>query len=496
VRIRLTAAPDDIGLQADTEGRRITGTIVPFGAEGRPSVGPSRIVFAADADLHVPDELVLNLEHDPTRPIGRSIELTRADDGLRGVFRIASTTAGTDALAEAADGLRGGLSIEADQVDGTEHEGLYTIRAARVTEVALVRRPAFTDATVTDVAATADTTNTEGNPMSEQSAVTETVEVEAAAPIPTPAPLTVIERPMPTPGEYVLASLAGDQTHMQDMRRRVMAAAPHTFLAEVPGLLPEQIVGPIVNMAADTDAPTFAALGRNAAPKGESFSIPVVSPNLPAAAAATEKTDVTQQLGVAKVGVTLTFVKRAVNLSAEAVAWSQPSLIDVAVMELGYALNAGSEAVITAGLEAATGTNTAVALLADGSDAWSKLAAAVSDQYQASGQRPDVFACAPDLWAALAGMNNTLGQPLIGGVQQTLTGEWGNLFGIPVVVSASFTAGQGFLVGRRGVKSWDSGSLEMRVNEATILGYAIGAGRGVGLSVADGTFITPVSIAP
>jgi hypothetical protein len=34
----------------------------------------------------------------------------------------------------------------------------------------------------------------------------------------------------------------------------------------------------------------------------------------------------------------------------------------------------------------------------------------------------------------------------------------------------------------------------MRVDEPTILGYALGAGRSVGLSVASAKFITPVTV--
>lgn len=501
MRIRLTAPAETAQVTADTAARRISGMLLPYGTTGRPSVGPAQITVTADADIQVAEGIVLNLEHDPGRPIGRSIRVAAGDDGLLAEFSIANTTLGSDALVEAAEGLRAGLSIEADNVEGEDRSGVFHITAARITEAALVRRPAFDAATVTHVAATAATNTEQGEPMSEQTAVTEQTapEVQASEPapvIPTPTPvLHLSERvTLPTPGEWIIATASKDAVRMADMRRRIQAAAPHTFLNEVPGLLPEAIVGPVVNLANDM-APLYNALGPSQAPAGKSFSIPLVSPNLPSAAAAAEKTDVTEQLGVVPVTVDMVFIKRAVNISAEAVAWTQPSVIDVAVTELAGSLNEGSEAYVAGEVEGAAGTNAAVSIAANGSDAWAKLAAGVAAHYAACGRRPDVFAAAPDLWAKLAGFVNSIGQPLVSGVTQNLTGSFGTLFGIPVVVSPEFTAGSGFLLTRYGVRSWTSGTVEMRVNEPTILGYALGAGRGVGLSIASGKFITPVTVA-
>jgi hypothetical protein len=54
----------------------------------------------------------LNLEHDTTRRIGRSVAMSVNDKEMTATFRIANTTAGTDALTEAMEGLRDGFSIE------------------------------------------------------------------------------------------------------------------------------------------------------------------------------------------------------------------------------------------------------------------------------------------------------------------------------------------------------------------------------------------------
>jgi hypothetical protein len=494
MRIRLTAAPDGARITADAAGRTITGTLLPLGEEGRPSVGPERIVVDAGAALQFADPMILNLEHDQLRPLGRAVSVDVGSGAVTATFKISATTAGSDALTEAADGLRAGLSIEADDVVGEEVDGVFRITAARITEAGLVRRPAFTGAQITDVAAAAATTEKEGTTVPESvTAVAETVEtVEASTP--TPVPRVHTSQAPPTPGEWILAALSKDPARIQEMGRRVRAAAPHTFVADIPGLIPEAVVGPVVNLR-DGSAPLFNALGPNTAPAGKSFTLPYIDPNLEAAAVATEKSDVTKQLGVKEVTVSLDFVKRAVNLSAEAVAYSQPSVIDVAVSELADAIALGCEKNVATKLEAVTGTNEAVELAIDGQDAWAGLAGGVSVQQLASGRRPDVFVMAPDVWAQLAGLTTSLGAPLIGGINQTLTGDWGTVFGLRVVVSTAITEGKAYLVSSYGVKTWTNASVSMRVDEPTILGYAIGAGKSVGLSVASAKFITPVAFA-
>jgi ATP-dependent Clp endopeptidase proteolytic subunit ClpP len=216
----------------------------------------------------------------------------------------------------------------------------------------------------------------------------------AAAAPPAPTPITPTGTPtasaLPTPGQYVLATIREDHAALAAFRHSIMAAAPHTLVVDVPGIIPEPIVGPVLDFRSASD-PLFSALGPNAAPAGEKFRIPYVSLPLEAAAAAAEKTDVTRQFKVDDVEVVMTYIKRAVNISAEAIAYSQPEVVDVALAQLTDAMALGREEVAASALEAATGTNAAVALAADGSDAWSKLAAAVAAFYTATGRNPSHF---------------------------------------------------------------------------------------------------------
>lgn len=316
-------------------------------------------------------------------------------------------------------------------------------------------------------------------------------DTSAAAPTPPPAPAH--RSALPSVAEYIIAAARQDDAVLADYRQRISAAAD-TFVEDIPGIIPETIVTPVVSLR-DAAAPLFNALGPNVAPAGQSFNLPKITKHLTDAAAAAEGTDVTDDLKIGEVPVTMAFVKRAAPISYEAIQYSQPGIVGLVQNDLVESVLLGCENVIKTQLEAAAGTNAAVALANDGSDAWKKLAAAVSTFYGACGQMPDLVTAAPDVWAALAGMTNQLGAPLINGVNQTLSGSWGTLFGIPVVVSPKLTAGKAFMLSTYGVKSWAAGPVYLEVTKPSTFMYELGGGRSVGLSIADGKFITPLSVA-
>ena len=95
---------------ADSEARTISGRIVAFNEQANASTG--KVVFAKGSIQ--PQKVFLNLEHDGTRRIGKTLSMELSQDGksIDATFKIANTTAGTDALTEAMEGLRDGFSIE------------------------------------------------------------------------------------------------------------------------------------------------------------------------------------------------------------------------------------------------------------------------------------------------------------------------------------------------------------------------------------------------
>ena len=81
---------------ADSEARTITGQIVAFDTPANASTG--KVMFK-QGSLN-PSSVTLNLEHDPARPIGKSLDMTLSADGksIDATFKILPTTAGNDAL--------------------------------------------------------------------------------------------------------------------------------------------------------------------------------------------------------------------------------------------------------------------------------------------------------------------------------------------------------------------------------------------------------------
>lgn len=127
-------------LTASNENRIISGLLLPFNQEGYTNLG--RLTAGAHSLTLPQDPIILNVEHDHTRPIGKSIDIKEASDGLEASFTVAETAAGNDALAEVSAGLRACLSVE---IDNPVIRG-GRLLAGTVTGAALVARPAFPDA--------------------------------------------------------------------------------------------------------------------------------------------------------------------------------------------------------------------------------------------------------------------------------------------------------------------------------------------------------------
>nr|WP_128082861.1 hypothetical protein [Cellulosimicrobium sp. MM] len=136
-------------LVASSGERSITGLLLPFNEPGATSAGR---VTASATSVTVPEDVskvVLNIEHDGLRPVGRATSIEAREDGLHATFRIAATTAGNDLLEEVREGLRACLSVEVESpVIRDGH-----LLAGDLTGAGAVVRPAFPSASVYALAA-------------------------------------------------------------------------------------------------------------------------------------------------------------------------------------------------------------------------------------------------------------------------------------------------------------------------------------------------------
>lgn len=175
---------------ADLESRTITGLAVPYGVEGYTSWG--RTIVQAGA-IEVGDRVHMLVSHDSDRPIGKMIDSQDGDTGLMARFKIAATGAGDDALLEASEGIRDGLSVGlgVDEYAYDMETDITTIIRASLREVSLVTFPAFDQARVEKVAASEPDPDTQQTPEAapavednhqEEPVDESTAVVEAAAP--------------------------------------------------------------------------------------------------------------------------------------------------------------------------------------------------------------------------------------------------------------------------------------------------------------------------
>lgn len=140
---------------ADPTGRRIRGTALPYGVASGPTANGNRYRFFGPP-TNAADLVDVVREHDEDAVVGRLSAWEPGDDRLAAAVRLFTTTAGNDALVEASEQVRTGFSVGADAHDPTlADDGVYDVHEWDARHIGLVRRPAFTDATITSVAASA-----------------------------------------------------------------------------------------------------------------------------------------------------------------------------------------------------------------------------------------------------------------------------------------------------------------------------------------------------
>lgn len=161
---------------SDAESRTIKGLAVPLDQTTEKAGKTWR--FLPDS-VQFGERTPLLQYHDPSRPVGKLTEATWSDRGLEVAFKVSDTSAGTEALTLANDGVLG-LSLGIDVPDGgAKFVGKeYRVSKAIGHEVSLTPVPAFAGSVVDSVALSADTTE---NTSEEDVAAMPTEALDAAA---------------------------------------------------------------------------------------------------------------------------------------------------------------------------------------------------------------------------------------------------------------------------------------------------------------------------
>jgi phage head maturation protease len=332
---------------ADSDSRTITGRIVAFNEQANASTG--KVTFARGSIL--PQDVFLNLEHDNTRRIGKSIAMSVNDKEMTATFKIANTTAGTDALVEAMDGLRDGFSIEL-AVDNYEmqKDGTMKVLNGQLKGVALVTEPAVRSARVSEVAASEDSETekvTETTNPNEGDKVDNTTENTAPAVEPVEAPAEAVQAsrpayytaprsPIVSKVSYLEHYLKATILHDEDSRQYVKAADNTTGTA--PGMVPTPQSTQVVNALANADRGMIDALSRETlVGEGMTFEIPRVTA-VPTVANVAENAAVTESsLSATFLSVPVQSFKGRAISTVELIDRSRPEYLTALLQNLEFA---------------------------------------------------------------------------------------------------------------------------------------------------------------
>jgi HK97 family phage prohead protease len=446
-------------LTADAAERTISGKIVPYDGEvGMTSAGA--VVFERGA-INIADssKVKLLLEHDPKQPIGRAQFFNETEEGIFASFKISKSSRGTDALIEASEELRTGLSVGVMVNAAKPKKGVLYVSSADLLEVSLVQAAAFKSAAVTDIAASEDeavepTQPTESETVVEETTAVEatpTVEaaaVEAARPAVTAMAYTkpVIELTTAKYVENTIRAAMGD-----DAARQYIAAADSTL--NNPGLVPTRQLSEIINPLGTTIRPSIEAISRGVLPDaGMTFEIPKITamPEVAETAQgnAFQDTDMTSDF----LSVTVKKYAGQQTFSVELLDRTSPAFFDELVRNMAAAYAKATDAAVNAAfISGATADATTTVTYPTAAELLGVVARGAASVYDATLGLPNPFArnmiVNTSQWSNIMTLNDagrpiyTASQPQNAGGVASPTALQGNVAGLNLYVTPNTAAG-------------------------------------------------------
>lgn len=461
----------------ETGERRIDAIAVPYNVFATVSGGQEVMFRPGSLPVDGRNPRVF-MYHDSTKVVGSVIERLDTPEAMLASMKISRTALGDEALVLASDGVMD-VSVGVNVLEYTEDkQGRMVITAAEWQELSLVPTGAFSGATITDVAAQADTnpdTETEPTEPVEETPVeleNESVQVEAAA-IPTaPIPAQVKKNfGMPTAGEYLAAfHIGGDTwqrvnaaaTEAMNARQSVFAAAGtggNTNTENTPGLLPVPVLG---NVFEDLNyvRPVVAAIGARAFPGGgdqKTFIRPTWTTHTSVASQANELGTVSATSPqIASNVISKTTLSGSVTLSVQDVDFTSPAAMEIILRDLASQYLLASDNLAADGLVsgASASGSTWTVTANDPSSLIESIYDAATDILSASNFLPDHVFVSPDVWKKLGGQLDADKRPvfpytaasgLMGvngmGTANVTVANTFNPFGLNLVVDRNFASG-------------------------------------------------------
>ena len=475
-------------IECSEERREISGKIVPMGTGEIGSTNLGQYTFAANSiEIADPSKIRLLSQHNLQKPIGKMISYETRPDGIYAVFRLSRSTAGSDALIMAQEGLVTGLSIGAEIIASKPSKDGYTVVSqAKLKEVSLVTVPAFASAEILEIAAEevipveenqtteSETAVEETTPAVEATPSVEAASVEAARPTVSASYYTTprIDTNV-TAGQFAKAQILAARGDAD--ARDLVAALQVATVAENTGMVPPVYLKDIIGII-DSSRPFIDSIERAALP---AYGMKVFTPKLgnqaivgltaEGAEYASQDTSVTfQEDNVVK------FAGAGI-LDEELVLRSDPSFLDLYLRELAasYAQKTDQYAAKIAADGSSDSSSTTI---------YKAIAKSIADSYGVMRETPNNLLVAPSggnddvdyagLLGAVDGSNRPLfaaasPQNAAGLVTQGSTN--GTIAGLNLVVDPNYTGGTsnikvGLVYPTKAMRFHESGTLQIRSN--------------------------------
>ena len=476
---------------ADAESRIIAGRIVSWNAEGNTSAG--RTMFKPDS-ITMSKNTKLVLQHDTTRPLGKLMSFEQDAEGITAEFKIAKTTAGNDALEEAATGLRSDFSVGVEVQSWDNQDGVMAISASDLVEVSLVTDGAIPGSTVAKVAAeetkvsegTQENTNQsiEGEQVSdttvpEVAPAAETVEAAKVEVKAATAPYisTTVRHPITSPAtflEHSVRATLGDSTSAL----YVAAASDGTLATELAGLNHTPQLSTVWNPKTTNVRPAISAIRTATIPAGTGlkFQIPRVK-TAPTVAVAAEKGAFSDtQIEIEYVDVTQKKFAGMQKFDVEVLDLSTPAFFEEMVRLMSDQYAAATDSEVCTAIKAGTLDGTAITLPWDGDEFSGFISRGAASIYNATKRFPTGVVMSPDQWANIIALNDSQKRPLfnVAGSPSNSLGDIepgspvGSVLGLPVYVDPNMSgvADDSIVMVNRDSFVWyeGAGPLQLRTN--------------------------------
>jgi HK97 family phage prohead protease len=410
----------------------------------------------------------LLLGHDRNRPVGVMLELADTPEGAIARFRVDQGAEGDLALEQATTGSRGGLSIGAEIITAEDAgNGIVNVKAAALLEVSLVAIAAFSGAAVTNVAADADpfSSNTDAGdeqpdpdptdsnpaPVQENTDMDTMPEPIAAETAPIP---TITQKQPELSADAFVSHMLKAQMGNNESARVVEAALSVIDTADVVGLVPDfytmQIIGGL------SENRPLANNVRRAALPASGMSLVKPQWTTTPVGGWIDQNDPTPSNAMA-IG----------NHEIDVAQWAYGVAMTVASLERGVGVAESAFTQIVRSYysdvetRVATAIATAAGAVASGASTLATIGLLSAAVYQDSGRRPDKVYMATDVWAGLLATEGSL--PFTGG-QTSASGIAGQIAGLDIVVTPSFSAGGLIVADSSVIELRESAPLQLRAN--------------------------------